>query len=706
VNDELRRWLHKQAAREQRIVLLEEALLGDRLWRYSWYRLRYFFVSYLVSSASHAVTVLLLFKALQWENFLLVVVVHAGTALVGSFWWGALEAMRAQVRELHRSGKPHRIAERIAGWLVLAGLLSAAVLAIGSGWIVWQAVAQGSLGAADAYVATLFLRLGLELATRAYHSGVYALRRVYKPLPATVAPELATLAVTLALWPVVEGWAVPIASVVATALVTGLSIHYTRRVYRFLGLAPLALASRRALRTSLRGAGREALSGGAAHAVMALDSLAVLALLYGAGEDSESLVVLFLSGPTIRAGSDWARLLYFDLKRLELRLFTNLRRRFERHTFALSWVLGLVFAVCAAAISTAFYGRTLGSLYVALLAFFLARSQLARAQIQAFADGAYAALFGTGVACLAGLAAVGPLADGETERMAGVAVVTALSAAVLLRIRGSARARGDPGAALLPLEWLARLGQMREEVRVGSARVLSAGGPERLDTRTREDRNRWRLTQLSERAARRLGAAGAASWIGPDRLVWFERPSEQPRLGTGWLTAASGGLVGDARRHDCREGEHALFVAGTAGMLGHASTHLHTAIFPVDVAEARRTFLELVPGGVVYAPEEPVLPQLAVLPGRELRAILFDAATFARDLRVSRRRSSYDVTALCAGGELKYVFVADLHAGRKPRGRWRHFVLDLNVRAAIGGVTRESPRGAPGRLETWLARPT
>ena len=34
--------------------------------------------------------------------------------------------------------------------------------------------------------------------------------------------------------------------------------------------------------------------------------------------------------PTIRAGADWAALLYFDLKRLELRLFTNLRKRFER----------------------------------------------------------------------------------------------------------------------------------------------------------------------------------------------------------------------------------------------------------------------------------------------------------------------------------------------------------------------------------------
>lgn len=108
------------------------------------------------------------------------------------------------------------------------------------------------------------------------------------------------------------------------------------------------------------------------------------------------------------------------------------------------------------------------------------------------------------------------------------------------------------------------------------------------------------------------------------------------------------------------------------------------------------------PGGVVYAPDEETPPALAALSGRELRAILLDAAAFARDLRVARRRSSYDVTALCAGGELKYIFVADLHAGRKPRGRWRHLVLDLNVRAAIGGVRREPVRETKARLPAFL----
>jgi hypothetical protein len=137
--------------------------------------------------------------------------------------------------------------------------------------------------------------------------------------------------------------------------------------------------------------------------------------------------------------------------------------------------------------------------------------------------------------------------------------------------------------------------------------------------------------------------------------------------------------------------------AARAEMLGRSSQHLLTPIVPVDEADARRTFEELAPGGIVYSPDEPAPPELADLPGSELRAILFDAASFARDLGVDRPRSRFDVTPLCSGGELALIFVADPHAGRRRRARWRQRVTALNVRASIGGVRER--RAAEAR--TW-----
>ena len=689
------RWLRRRAVRDQRLVLLEEGLLGDRFWRYSSYRLRYFLLGFGVEMATHAVAVLLLFQALEWTNFVLVIVATAASALVSSFWWGALEGLRARVRDLHRAGSPHRIGRAVGGWLAIAAVLAAAVLVAAVAWIAVR-VATGAFGAAEAYVAALLLRLALDLVTRTYHSGVYAIRRVYKPLPATLAPELLGLAAILVLWPFVGVWGVVAASLITTAAATAATLVYTRRAYHFLGFAPAREARLETLGEALGAPKREAVAGGFAHAVMAVDSLAVLALLFGADTDSESLLVLFLAMPAIRAGFDWARLLYFDLKRLELRLFTNLRRRFERHTLHLAALLGVVFWAVAAGIAAAYYGSRAGTLVLGLLAFFVARSLLARVQIQAFAEGSYAAVLATGVLLVGGLAAVGPLAEGEPERLGAIAAVAATAAAVLARVRHTARAHGEPGVALLTLEWLRRLGHVRGPVRVGSARIVSAAGPDRLDARGRDERDRWRLSQLAERTARRLGAAGAAAWVGPDRVIWCQPGNEDARVTAEWLQRASGGLVVSVIERECATGEEALLAAGKGNLLGDASPHVLTPIVPVDVDAAARTFSELIPGGVVYSADAPVPPALAALPRAELRAIFADATVFARDLRVRRKRSRFDVTVLCSGGELRLIFVADPQVGRSARGRWRHLVTTMNVRGAVGGV-RSRPRPARAR---------
>jgi hypothetical protein len=619
------------------------------------------------------------------------------STLISQFWWGALEAMRAQVRDLHRSGRPNRIPAAIGGWLAFSAVPAVVFGAAAVGWTAWH-VAAGSLGAAEALVGVMLLRLALDLPVRAYHSGIYAMRRVYKPLAASLAPEGIGLAIMLAASPFWGVWALVVSSLVTTVVTTVLTVLYTRRVYHFLGFAPLADAGRAALRVALRGARREFMSGGFAHAVMALDSLVVLGLLSGARTDSRAVVVLFLSMPTIRAGAEWARLLYFDFKRLELRLFSNLRRRFERHNARLAVVLGVVFWAVAATISTLFYDEGLGELYPALLAFFLARSVLAREQIQAFADGSYAAVIGTGLACAAGLGTVGALGASEPERLGAVALVTATAALVLGRVLRSEREHGEPGRALLTLEWLCRLGEVREPVRVGAARVVAARTADRPDAQTRDDRNRWRLEQLAGRAAGRLGATGAAAWMGPDRIVWFERGKR--RITPDWLQRVSGGLIAEVLTRDCPDGEHALLEAGQGELLGRSSASLLTPVVPVDAAAARRTYDELV-GGIVYAPDAPVPEALAALPGDELRAIFADAAAFARDLGPPRRaRSRFDVTTLCSGGRLELIFVTDPvggAAGKRARSRWRHRVTALNVRASIGGLRAAPPRARVDR---------
>jgi hypothetical protein len=682
-------WFARQAARDARVVLLEEALLAGRTGRYAWYRLRGFGASWLVECATQAVLALVALRALPAADVVLVVAAHAAVTLVAHLWWGALEALRGRIRELHRTARPHRVPAVIGGWLTAGAVLGAVTVAVLIAAVALRWVLGGVPGPGEAYVAVLALGLALELPLRAYHSGVYATRRIRRPLAATFVPPLLGTATLLAAAPMLGPWALAVSAVVTTLLSAALTLRFTRRMYRFLGLAPGAHLGRAPLVAALRGRVREAAAAGAANGVIGVDALLALWLLTGARQEPAAVIALFLALPTLTACADWARLLYFDLKKLELRLFTDLRRRFDRATAGLAVLLGLGFGVVAAGLAL-LVGRAGVPVAAATAGFVLARSVLAHGQIRAFVARAYRTVVVVGLAGALGFLVIRTATVDETARLAGAAAVAALCAAALARAAGR-DLEGRP-AALPTLEWLRTLGGVREPVRIGTAVLSAAPGSGRLAPQAREDAARWRLAGLADQLARRIGAAGAAAWLGPDTVVWLERPGA-PRVTAAWLQRTGGGLVRSISIAEHADGEEALLRTAQVGGLGRAGLHLRAALAPVDVDAAVRRFTATVPGGMVLDPGRRPPPALAGLPGTELAAVLADAAAFARDLQVRRHRSRYDVTPLCSGGELVRIFVMPPGIGAPARRRWHARVRALNVRAAVAGL-RPSPTRA------------
>lgn len=670
-------------------MFLEDVLLGDRFWPYALFRLRFFFARYLASSAVHGVTVVLLYRLFSQAEFVAILGVYAAASLVSSFWWGALELMRGEVRLLYRSGRPHLIPREIGRWLSLSFQLGLAVAAAGAAWAFVRLALGGGIGPADAFVLVIALRLALELPVRCYHSGIYAIRRIYRPLPAILAVEVAGLAGVLALWPALGPWSFPAAAAASALLVAWLSLVYTRRTYRFFGFSPAGFVEVGALRTPARGSARELLAAGSSYAVMSLDGLLPLALFSTSGrplDDTALFVLFFVVGPTVRAGFEWAQLLYFDLKRLEIRLFRNLRARFERQALRLALVLSLVFWALASLIGTAVYGRSLGWLYWLLLPFFVSRCLLAAVQIQAFAERAYGELLKNAAFCAAGFVAVGVLAPGEADTLVLLALV-ALAGFALLRLREAAVRREIRSREVLWLsEWLAEVAALAGPLRISAATFAPEPSREgRESLRAWEEEHRWRHRLFAERIGRRLGPDGGVTLIHPNRLAWFERGDAVPQLRNEWLLTQSAGLVqplGDTGVRD--GGAAALREACRLGLLG---PDLEPGAFGeargVGAEDVRRAFARLFPDGVAYAPDEPIPSALEALPSREKRIVMLDAAVFARDFRPSARRSRFDVTAFCAGGELRTIFVVDRAGSRARRARWRALVRELNLRAAL-----------------------
>jgi hypothetical protein len=129
--------------------------------------------------------------------------------------------------------------------------------------------------------------------TLTLHSGIYALRRVYRPLPAMVAAELAGLLLVPALWPWLARWSFPVAMLASTVIATAVVLHYTTRLYGLLGWLPVRLARPAVSRGVAARDLREFFFAGASYALMKLDALLMLAM-FRSRPDATSGIGLFV----------------------------------------------------------------------------------------------------------------------------------------------------------------------------------------------------------------------------------------------------------------------------------------------------------------------------------------------------------------------------------------------------------------------------
>jgi hypothetical protein len=378
--------------------------------------------------------------------------------------------MRGHVRDLHREGKTRFVPKVLARWFGLALIVCAALLLLTIGWAFLDSIRPGrTFDVFHLYVLAVVFRLVLGVLGRTFHSAVYAIRRIYRPFFAIVGVELLGFVATLLLWPSCGVWSFPLAQIPVGIVAAILTFTYVARVYRFLGLQPLPWRSDRSLRGVVpRMLTREFFMAGCAYGFMQLDYVLVVALFYGAHQSSSGyrlFIFFYLIGPFIRSGYEWAQLFYFDLKRLELDLFSYFKQRFTRLVRWAALVIGLLFWLLTSICGTILVQQSLGMVYGLLLLFFLVRSQLAFNQIRAFAERRYGALMSMGILIIAGVWLARWAVSAEAERLALFSIVL-LAAVICLGINSGFGVRLDRRTRMLSLpDWLARLQRRRRAVR-------------------------------------------------------------------------------------------------------------------------------------------------------------------------------------------------------------------------------------------------
>ena len=491
VND-VERWFDRAAGRTTGPVSLYPSLLTGRFAAYLRYRLRFPMLVATVRFAVHVAEFFILLSSLGGVAAFIVMMLRAGSLVVAGGWWGLLEVMRERVRAFAEAGNRDASGHEIGRWLVLAGILAITVTAAGAAvLLVWSPAEAGPV--ARLYAFLVVVEFAIDLPIRVLHSGVYATRRVYKPMWSMLVPTVIQLAILGSGFYLYPATAIVVAIVVSNALSIWITVHYTIEAYRLVGLRPLfsehrwwkdlpSIPLRQGVETTLSGLS------------LRLDAVLVLALVgfYGTStrtfdltagmttwQQIDAFQFFYLILPLFRGTYESAGIFYFDLVRL--RRMPAIRRLALRFFRALLWVapvVALIFWAQAAVLGVLVLDDVPVSFLLALIPLFVLRSFIGVYQIRLFAEGRFSEHLATLalLAVLLWLVWLNPNPAGDLLQITAAMIVQLI---VLINMQHFSDRRDPPLPALLAThEWTtARAGEPGPTVS-GAVRIANSITPQ------------------------------------------------------------------------------------------------------------------------------------------------------------------------------------------------------------------------------------
>lgn len=328
--NDIDRWFERTGRREQRTVSLYACLLTGGMFQYFTYRLRY---ALLVDGATfvvHVAEFLIILTALGGLAAFTVMVLRVGSLIVSGAWWGLLEVMRERLRAYSLTRDRDAVEREISGWLVLS-LIAATVVAVAGAAVALSLLPSTGDPLGLLYALLVVLELALRMPVRVLHSGMFATRRIYRPLWTLFAPTLLQIVVIGAGALFYPTAAVVVAIIASNALSIWITVHFTLRLYRLNGVSPRPRVVR-SLRDRLPKIPlRQGFDATVAGLGLRLDGIAVLAIagIYGTSTRSFDLTAGFESWreidafqffylvlPLLRGAYEATAVFYFDFVRL------------------------------------------------------------------------------------------------------------------------------------------------------------------------------------------------------------------------------------------------------------------------------------------------------------------------------------------------------------------------------------------------------
>lgn len=670
-------WIASEGRRQSRQPALEHALLTDRGAGYVLFRLRWMWPRVLLRTLVHMLELYLLALAQVPDDWLAIFIGYrTSTGLASSLYWGFLEPMRESVR-MHVRRRHHGSARLVIhNWLRVALLLGVVGTSVAATWILLRPSEYEGLSIFNVFGIACFVRLAFDLWARTLHSGIFATRRIYRPVWSLVLPELVEVGLLLALFPAFELSAF-LAMVVGGGIVRiSLSNHYAKLAYRGSRIdVPSVVESVRCrsaiTRSEMLSAGKLLLS----NATSQLDGVIILLLVFGGGDDGEAGMgfagIYYVVRPLMAMAQGWVRAFYFDFKRVEHSggLF---RRRFHSLLVRTALVLAMGVAMIAVGVSALLYQQAPEPYLLCLVPFFVARSLFSVRQLEAFSYGGHDQLLRVSVGILLVVCFVAWMSPSD------VVLTLFASAALALGywlLRGSARRSLVPGRAVSLARWLSCL---RNEVRPVRIHAFIAD----------------RTLTTGVRLMRRIADAPTGVCVtrfGHSHVLSLEvlDGPGTPMDRAHWITRTAGTVI-QLRAVQGRDGASALCRAKEQGVLPRELCALLNAEPTEDlVGEYRREC----PNGTVIDASQGGITDGRRLAPREVREVMRAITTQARGQSVTAR-GRLDVLVYAPGGEPETIFITPID--QRPSADFRRRVQAATLRASMrdtpaAGVAQRRP---------------
>jgi len=665
-------WLAREAARQARHPRLEHALLTDRAFGYAFYRLQFMWLRVFVRCAVHVLEVLLLSSAMVPEEWLAVFIGYrTSTGLLSSLYWGVLEQLRQRVREHVQRRHFDSARLEIHNWLRVSALVGVLAVAGLSTWVVLSSPLLIGFSLADLFGIACIVRLGFDLWARTLHSGIFATRRVYRPLWSLLLPDLVEIALLILLFPPFGFGAFLVMVVVGGAVRIGLANRYAKRAYRISRTAPPTIRGSVFARNTITGGDlASALKFGLSNATSQIDGLIIMVLLFagasgrsGAEQGITFAGVYYMLRPLMAVAHGWTRTFYFDFQRIEnsSQLF---QRRFRSLLTRTALVLAGVVALLVLAVTALLSGGMPSLSLLCLVPFFMGRSLMSLRQLDAFTSGQHGRLLRVSVGMLG---ALGLLAWQVRDETVVMVAVTVLSVIGYWLLPGQSTSRASGTVVGLP-RWLSRLNAETTPTRLS---VLTI------------DRHITTASTLIRRLAP-LIETGAIARFGRSHVLVFER-SDRAKLNTTPAVAlACDGALAGYTTTAASDGSAVLRAAIEGHVLPKELAAMLTGAGSPDLVAAYQRAHPL--GIVVDAARGHVLGG-KTLHIRELRAVMSAISLQARG-GSERTRQRLDVLVYAPGGEPETIFITP--SDTRPSVDFRRRVQAATLHASL----RDTPAGA------------